>query len=129
MMKLHRSETNKLLGGVCGGLGESLGIEAIYLRLLFVFFAFYVGNGLLVYLILWIILPVQFVDTPADQRRLYRSRSDRLVSGVCGGLAQNLNADPSIIRLAFAGLTLFGGGGILIYLLLWITMPEEPFYT
>jgi phage shock protein C len=59
-------------------------------------------------------------------KRLYRSRRDRMLGGVCGGLAEYLDTDPTIIRLAFALSILLGGAGILAYLVMWIVMPEAP---
>lgn len=57
--------------------------------------------------------------------RLYRSRSNRMIGGVCGGLGTYLNVDPTIVRLLFL-LLLFGSDfGFLLYLMLWILVPEE----
>ena len=61
-----------------------------------------------------------------QRQGLYRSRKDRIFGGVAGGIAHSLNADPAIIRLIFAILIIFGGGGVLLYLILWIAIPEEP---
>src|SRR6478672_7446247 len=55
--------------------------------------------------------------------KLYRSTTDRMIAGVCGGLGAYLNIDPVVVRLFFVLLTLCGGGGVLIYLLLWIIIP------
>jgi len=58
--------------------------------------------------------------------RLYRSRTDRMIGGVCGGLGQYLGVDPVIVRLFFVLLALGGSGiGGLAYLLLWIIVPYE----
>ena len=57
---------------------------------------------------------------------LRRSRSDRWVGGVCGGLAEATGLAPWLWRLAFALFTFFGGFGLLVYLLLWIFVPTEP---
>ncbi|MCX7854203.1 MAG: PspC domain-containing protein [Caldilineales bacterium] len=59
-------------------------------------------------------------------KRLYRSRTDRMLAGVCGGIGQYLNIDPTLIRLAFLILAIWGGGGIVAYLIAWIIIPEEP---
>ncbi len=59
-------------------------------------------------------------------KRLYRSRTDLMLGGVCGGLAKYLNVDPAIIRLVFVLLLFLGGGGFWIYLVLWIITPVEP---
>lgn len=59
-------------------------------------------------------------------KRLVRSRSDRMIAGVCGGLAGYLNIDPVFVRLAFVLFELLtaGAGGIILYLILWVIMPE-----
>jgi phage shock protein C len=57
--------------------------------------------------------------------QLCRSRTDSMIGGVCGGLAQTLAIDAVIIRLFFVLLTLGGGAGVLIYFILWIIMPLE----
>ncbi len=59
-------------------------------------------------------------------KRLYRSRSDRKIAGVCGGIAEHFGWDPTLVRLGWVLLTLMGGSGILIYLILWVVMPEAP---
>lgn len=60
-----------------------------------------------------------------ESRRLYRSKTDRMVSGVCGGLAQYFSVDVSLVRLMFLLLLVFGGGGFFIYIVLAIVVPEE----
>ena len=55
--KLYRSETNKMMGGICGGLGEYFNIDPTIVRLVFVLAALLAGHGILVYIILWIIIP------------------------------------------------------------------------
>lgn len=59
-------------------------------------------------------------------RKIYRSRTKRMLGGVCGGLGEYLNVDPTIIRLIFVVLFFGGGSGGLIYLIMWILVPEEP---
>ncbi|HLF28051.1 MAG TPA: PspC domain-containing protein [Anaerolineae bacterium] len=59
------------------------------------------------------------------EKRLYRSRTDRMLGGVCGGLGRYFGVDPSLIRLVFVLLFVFGGSGFLLYLILWIVLPEE----
>ena len=62
----------------------------------------------------------------AQTRKLYRSRTDRKLAGICGGLAQYFNADTTLIRVLFVVLALLGGPGLVIYLLMWILVPQEP---
>jgi Putative stress-responsive transcriptional regulator len=58
-------------------------------------------------------------------KRLYRIREGRVVAGVCAGIAAYFGIDPTLVRLAFALFTIFGGAGVLIYLIAWIVIPEE----
>ena len=58
---------------------------------------------------------------------LYRSRSDRMIAGVCGGLAKRFNISSTWVRLAFVLIVFLGGAGFLLYLILWIIMPQEGF--
>jgi phage shock protein C len=59
-------------------------------------------------------------------KRLFRSRTDMMLGGVCGGLAKYLNVDPTVVRLVFVLLLFIGGGGFWIYLVLWLITPVEP---
>lgn len=58
------------------------------------------------------------------QKRLRRSRRDRKLAGVCGGIAEFLGWDSTLVRVLWILLTLAGGSGILVYLILWIAMPD-----
>jgi phage shock protein C len=60
-------------------------------------------------------------------KRLYRSKTDRKIGGVCGGLAEYFNIDPTIVRIIFVILLLPGGlPGFIPYIILWIVVPEGP---
>jgi len=59
-------------------------------------------------------------------RRLYRSNANRMIAGVCGGIAEYLNVDPTLIRLGFVLLTFASGTGILLYLVMAIIVPRVP---
>lgn len=65
-------------------------------------------------------------DTQEPPRKLYRSRSDRSIAGVCGGVAAYLNLDSAIVRLATLFGVLFGGTFLVAYAICWIVLPEEP---
>jgi len=58
-------------------------------------------------------------------KKLYRSVDDKKIAGVCGGLGDYFDIDPTIIRLALVALVLAGGSGILAYILAWIIVPEQ----
>lgn len=60
-----------------------------------------------------------------QQSRLMRSESDRMLAGVCGGIAAYLGVDPVLVRLGFVVLLLASGVGLPIYLVLWLVMPAE----
>ncbi len=68
------------------------------------------------------------VTTDEETRRpvlLRRSKTDRVVGGVAGGLGRYLGIDPVILRIAFVLLAISGGSGVLLYLIAWIAIPEE----
>jgi phage shock protein C len=59
-------------------------------------------------------------------RKLYRSKANRQVAGVCGGLAEYFNLDVTLIRVLFVLLAVLGGSGLVIYVAMWIIVPKEP---
>lgn len=59
-------------------------------------------------------------------KKLYRSKNDRMIAGVCGGLADYFNVDSSLVRLAVLFIFLFQGIGLIAYIIAWIVMSEEP---
>ena len=60
-------------------------------------------------------------------KRLYRSRTQKVIGGVAGGLAEYFNIDVILMRLLFVAIVLAGGSGVLIYIILWIVVPLEPY--
>lgn len=61
-----------------------------------------------------------------DVKKLYRTKEDRMIAGVCSGLAAYFKIDPIIIRVLFVVFAIIGGSSILIYLILWILIPDAP---
>ncbi len=59
-------------------------------------------------------------------KRLYRSITDRKIAGVCGGLGEYFEIDPSLMRVLAVAFVLAGGSGLLAYILAWIIVPEAP---
>ena len=59
-------------------------------------------------------------------RKLYRSKSNRQLAGVCGGLAEYFNLDPTLIRVLFVILAVLGGSGVVLYVAMWIIVPKQP---
>ncbi len=64
-----------------------------------------------------------FVPKPA---KLYRSRTDRKIAGVCGGLGEFFGIDSTFVRLFFILLFFLGGASVLAYVVLWLIVPEQP---
>ncbi len=58
-------------------------------------------------------------------KRLLRSRKNRVIAGVCGGIGEYLGVDPTVVRLAWVFMTLFMGAGVLLYIAAWLIIPEE----
>ncbi len=59
-------------------------------------------------------------------KKLYRSRTNQKIAGVCAGIANYLDVDPTLVRLIWVAMLLFAGGGLLAYLIAWIVLDEEP---
>lgn len=119
--KLYLSRKDQIVGGVCGGIAEYFEIDSTLVRILTAILLF-TGVGIAVYLILWIITPLTPKSQPEslEHRKIYRSRKDRILGGVCGGFAKYLNVDPTIVRL----ITFFLIGPF--YFLFWLIIPREP---
>jgi len=60
----------------------------------------------------------------SNEKRLCRSNSQRMLAGVCGGVAEYLGWDVTIVRVLWIILTLAGGSGVLLYIILWLVMPQ-----
>ncbi|HLC47716.1 MAG TPA: PspC domain-containing protein [Candidatus Norongarragalinales archaeon] len=61
----------------------------------------------------------------AEIKRLYRSKKDRILGGVCGGMGKYFGIDSNLVRLLFVLLAFAGGAGIIVYLAGWLIIPEE----
>ncbi len=130
MKKLYRSKTDRKIAGVCGGLGEYFQMDSIFFRILFVVVVLLGGMGILVYFIMWIMVPVNPVNNSITvqiptNKRFYLSNTDRKIAGVCGGLGEFFQIDPVIFRIIFVVLSFLGGVGVLLYLILWLVAPKR----
>jgi phage shock protein C len=67
-------------------------------------------------------------QAPGPYKRLMRSSSDKKIAGVCAGLAEYFDMDPTLVRVAWLLLVLFGGTGVLAYAIFWIVVPLAPAY-
>jgi len=96
--RLYRNADDKIIGGVASGLANYLGIDPVIMRIVFVLLF---GALFWVYILLWIIVPSQSVQSNVT-KRLYRSADDKVIGGVCGGLAAYFNISSWVPRLIFA---------------------------
>ena len=60
------------------------------------------------------------------QKKLYRSKKDKMIAGICGGIAEYFDVDSTLIRLLTVLFVLLGGAGIAVYIIAWIIIPETP---
>ena len=59
-------------------------------------------------------------------KQLYKSSTNKKIAGVCGGIGEYFGFDPTIVRLGFVALTFLAGGGLVVYILAAIIMPDQP---
>jgi len=149
--RLYRDSSDKFIGGVCSGIAAYMNVDPAIVRILFAIITFGgFGLGFLAYIILWIILPTKDLDGYSG-KRLYRNPDDKMLGGVAGGLAAYFDKSARTIRLIFAaplvlsillniinniswhndfdlalniGFGSISGTFILIYVVLWMVLPE-----
>ncbi len=129
--KLYRDERRKILGGVCSGLAHYFNVDPVWPRLLFALLAFATYGGLVVaYIILWVIIPASNeLEDETSAKKMYRDKDNRVIGGVASGLAAFWGIDSTVIRVLFIGMTIFGGLGLFIYIIMWIALPEAKTIT
>ncbi|MBY0432972.1 MAG: PspC domain-containing protein [Cyclobacteriaceae bacterium] len=129
--KLQRDDRRKILGGVCAGFGHYFSIDPVWPRLLLALLV--IGSGgiaFIFYIVLWIFLPVSAeLEEESTIKKMYRHPDKKVVGGVAAGIAAFFNADITLIRVLFILLAIFGGSGILLYIVLWIVLPEAKTIT
>ncbi|MFT4022890.1 MAG: PspC domain-containing protein [Flavihumibacter sp.] len=96
--RFSRNADDKIIGGVCSGLANYLGLDPVIIRILFVLLF---GALFWIYILLWIIVPSESM-TSNITKRLYRNPDDKVIAGVCGGLASYFDIQTWIPRLIFA---------------------------
>jgi len=129
--KLYRDEGRKLIGGVCAGIAHYFKIDPLWIRLLFViiFFAGY-GTPLIVYIIMWIVVPGNFeLKEDKKMKKMYRNPDGKVLGGVATGVAAYFAIDIAVVRLLFILFAFLGGVGIIAYIVLWLILPEAKTIT
>jgi phage shock protein PspC (stress-responsive transcriptional regulator) len=148
--RLYRNDTDKLLGGVCSGIANYLRVDPTIVRLVFALMVFGAGTGVLLYILLWIILPSKPLVTNISSKRLYRNPDEKVIAGVASGISAYFDIAIWIPRLIFAlplvsgivssifrhsfwwdgdpfpGVVFgsFGGTLFVVYAILWAVIPE-----
>jgi phage shock protein PspC (stress-responsive transcriptional regulator) len=116
---------------VCAGIAEYLDVDVTAVRLAWVILSVFPGalvGGVLVYIVAWIIMPDSSAPATVSRHRIMRSIADRKIAGVCGGLAEYFEVDSTVVRLAWAVLTLVPGAivfGVGAYLAAWFIIPAK----
>lgn len=131
--RLFRKSAAGRIAGVCAGIAEYLDTDVTLVRLAWVVLSIVPGGfigGIVAYIAAWAIMPDASVPAEVDAgaHRLTRSIVDRKVAGVCGGLAEYLHVDSTVVRLVWAVLTVVPGAivfGVVAYLVAWFIMPES----
>jgi phage shock protein C len=189
MKRLYKSRRDRIIDGVCGGIGEYLGVDPTIVRIIFLLLFFMGGVGLILYIAGMLIIPVnpehkEAAEVKAEKRplrgrwhflkvsfnfilplaiiaigvffilsyfskrekvgepeseaeqakteeepmkRLFRSKKNRMIFGVCGVLGEYLNTDPTVVRILWVILAISSLGiAVLLYLIMAIIVPEEP---
>ena len=135
---LFRNSNDKIIAGVCSGIAHALRIDPVVVRVLFALFLFGGGSGLIIYIILWVVMPQKALSVNI-QKKFFRNPDKKMLGGVASGLAAYFNIPVWIPRLVFllpviAGIgidfipSVIIGGGLfgtffLTYLILWIVVP------
>ena len=144
--RFFRDENNKLIGGVCAGLANYFGIDKLVVRILFILFTLGFGFGVIAYLILWVAIPSTASEKiGAYRKRLFRNPENKLIGGVCAGLASYFGVHVWVPRILFIIPFLsfvtnwhhwgafnfpnfinlsFSPGAVIIYIILWLILPE-----
>lgn len=112
--KLFRNKKDKMIAGVCSGIANYFAIDPIAVRLIFVLFTVFnivtflsFNIGIITYIILWIILTPTNLE-PNVTKKLFRNPKDKVIGGVCSGIAQFFNSESWIIRLIFIAPIIIG---------------------
>src|SRR6267154_840474 len=128
--KLVRDSRRKVLGGVCAGLAHYFGVDSVWPRLIFALMTLGYGGGILVYIILWIVLPAdENIEEEPSVKKMFRDSENKVLGGVAGGLAAFFGSDVVVIRIFFVILSFIGGFGVILYLILWCSIPEAKTIT
>src|SRR5262245_4922808 len=128
--RLARRSSEGRIAGVCAGLAEYFEVDVTLVRVGWVVLSIVPGGivgGLLAYLAAWVVMPDdRTAAVHVAGKRLARSMTDRKLGGVCGGLAEYLDTDATVVRLIWAIAAVIPGCivlGIAAYVIAWFVIP------
>lgn len=135
--RFYRDSNRKVIAGIASGIAKRLGIDPLWIRILFVivlfdlFITFFFSTTLLIsYIVVWIVVPERFdFSTENKVKKVFRNPDNRIIGGVAGGLAAYFGIDPVLIRILFFVSIFLGGSGVVAYFVLWLIMPEAKTLT
>lgn len=135
--RLLRDTSHAIIGGVCSGVAAYFEVNPLWIRLTTLAFFFGLaflppisGFVFLTYIVLWIAMPGQAnLENKGGFRKYFRSRKDKILGGVAGGIGTYFNVDPVLIRVLFVLFIAAGGSGIILYIILWAITPEAKSVT
>ena len=118
--KLKRNNNDRIIAGVASGLAEYFKIDPLITRILLVSLVFAGGFGIFFYLVCWIAMPKSSMNEAFNRKKFYRDSEEKIIAGVCKGIANYLSIDVLYIRIFFLAMIFIGGWGVILYLILWI---------
>ena len=131
--RLVRRPAEGKLGGVCAGLAEYFDADVALVRAAWVVLSIWPGAivlGVIAYVAAWVLMPrAEAPPATTSRPRLVRSQTDRRIAGVCGGLADYFDVDPTIVRLTWVVLSIVAGAvvfGVIAYVVAWFIIPPTP---
>lgn len=128
--KLYRDGKRKILGGVCAGLGHYFNVDPVWPRILLSLLTLGTsGIFFLAYIVMWIVVPESELEEQATVKKMYRNPDKKVLGGVASGVSSFFGADTALVRFLFVLLAIFGGLGFVLYIILWIVLPEAKTIT
>lgn len=135
--RLYRDNNRKLLGGVLSGIAYYFSIDPLWIRLLYVLLFFGIsilpsiaGFLFIAYIVMWIVIPgSDELKEHKKIKKMYRDPDGKVLGGVASGISAYFGVDVVIIRLLFFAGIFLAGTGLILYIILWIILPEAKTLT
>lgn len=118
--KLKRNNNDRIIAGVASGLAEYFKIDPLITRILLASLMFVGGFGFFFYIVCWIAMPKSFMNESFNRKKFYRDSDEKIIVGVCKGIANYLSINVIYVRILFLAMIFIGGWGLILYLILWI---------